>query len=672
MCAAMDFIKSLMLSVASSVMINVRPKLITCRLRCSWRLKSASDPKGGLLTRSASLVIAGIDLVAIFIACSQGWERKHNISSRYSIVTLHKVCSALRVSCLPDAMASSESSPTPTWLQRYANNYHAWKRSKDADGYILFKRPLGLVETGFHHDGIHHGGRADLHCTLTLEMKSELTKDQLRNRILLVWTILRMRHPLLHVEVPSDDPDEARCFVFRVPRGPTEALDLVAKQVVSLQHYDQVDVRHFVNHAINTGRVIDSSESVSKLFILPLQPLPDGRWTLRLVFVIAHMVADGLSVFNWMQDFIDLMNREVYQVQSEMENALDPNEIQEKLIPAQEDLYPTVPGSLARQRWFWAITRILRHVQKPMSSGFVNPLRRKELKSITFDKHYADALDYDPTHKPPLNSGHSIPVLTPSASQNLQKLCQEAKTSIGAGTFALVALVMSEIEEKVHPDVPDAERKPFVASFPLNPRPFFGYTGPNDSCMLAFSEGIVMPFLPSSLPIEGRFKLLAKAAHRQLRVYQKRLRDPVEGLDAHSPLRMMAGNYLFAIERARDKLPAHLRVGLNPQGPYPGNQSFQTATCGVSSVGSVKQWVGPGRYSLGDGTDFGVDYRNMRSGVRARDNEFLCGASSEADGLLQFKVSYDASAMDEELVKVWEDKITTILEPLEPTEAARL
>lgn len=557
------------------------------------------------------------------------------------------------------------STQSPAWLHRYANNYHVWKRTKDADGYTIFTRPLGLVETGFHHDGMHHGGRADITCTLTLEIQSELTKDQLRNRILLVWTMLRMRHPLLHAKVPSDDLEDAASLVFRVPRGTTEALDLVAKQVVSLQHYAEVHVRHFVHHAINTGRVIDPSESVSKLFILPLQPLSNGRSTLQLVFVVAHMVADGLSMFNWMQDFIDLMNREVYQVQSEMENALDPNEIEERLIPAQEDLYPPVPGSLARRRWFWAITRILRHVQKPLPSGFVNPLRRKERKSITFDRHYADALDYEPTHRPPLNSGHSIPVLTPSASQNLQRLCREANTSIGAGTFALVALVMSEIEEKVHPDVADVDRKPFVASFPLNPRPFFGYTGPNDSCMLAFSHGIVMPFLPSSLPIEGRFKLLAKAAHRELRVYQKRLRDPVKGLDNHSPLRMMAGNYLLAIERVKEKLPPHLRVDVDPQGGYPVNLSFQTATCGVSSVGSVKQWVGPGRYNLGRGTDFGVDYRNMRSCVRARDNEFLCGASSEADGLLRFTVSYDASAMDEDLVKVWEEKIATILEPQE-------
>lgn len=551
----------------------------------------------------------------------------------------------------------------PAWLQRYANNYHAWNRSEDADGYALFKRPLGLVETGFHHDGIHYGGRADLTCALNLEMKSDLTNDQVRNRVLLAWTALRMRHPLLHAKVPLDDPAGAGSFVLQIPRGATEALDLVDKQLVSLQHYDEVDVGDFVDHIINTGRIVDSSESVSKLFILPFQPLSNGRLTLQLVFVVAHMAADGLSMYSWMQDFIDLLNREVYEVHSEMESALNPNWIEEKLAPAQEDLYPTVPGSPARQRWFWAIIRILRHVQKPLPSGFVNPLRRKERKSIVFDRHYADALDYEPTHRPPLNCGNSTSVLAPSATQNLQKLCREAKTSIGAGSFALVALVMSEIEEKLHPDVADADRRPFVASFPLDPRSFFGYTGSNESCMLAFSHGIVLPFLPASLPIEGRFKLLAKAAHRQLRVYQKRLQHPSKGLDAHSPLRIMASNYLLTTELVKEKLPPHLHMGTDPQGAYPVNGSFQAATCGVSSVGSVRRWIGSGRYSLDGGTDFGVDYRDMRSCLRARDNEFLCGASTEDDGLLRFSVSYDASAMDGELVKVWEDKIATILEP---------
>jgi hypothetical protein len=37
--------------------------------------------------------------------------------------------------------------------------------------------------------------------------------------------------------------------------------------------------------------------------------------------------------------------------------------------------------------------------------------------------------------------------------------------------------------------------------------------------MLAFGDGLALPFLPSYLPLEGRFKLLAKQADRQLRTF---------------------------------------------------------------------------------------------------------------------------------------------------------
>jgi hypothetical protein len=252
--------------------------------------------------------------------------------------------------------------------------------------------------------------------------------------------------------------------------------------------------------------------------------------------------------------------------------------------------------------------------------------------------------------------------MSPAASKRLATLCKGAGTSVGAGVFALVGLVMMEIEEQIHPNIPLEQRRPFIASFPLNPRPFFNYRGPHDSCMLAFSDGIVMPFLPSDLPLEGRLRLLAKAAHRQLKTYQKR---KTPGVSSHSPIRMLASNYLTAVERAEDKLPPQYRQGVNPQGAYPANATFQAATCGVSSVGSVKQWVTPGKYDLNEknGKDVIADFRELKGGVRARDNEFLCGNFSDAEGRLGYAVSYDASAMDEELVDQWKRRIESILEP---------
>jgi hypothetical protein len=124
---------------------------------------------------------------------------------------------------------------------------------------------------------------------------------------------------------------------------------------------------------------------------------------------------------------------------------------------------------------------------------------------------------------------------------------------------------------------------------------------------------------------------------------------------------MVATNYLSAIERSEQKLP----TGLNPQGDYPANPNFGAATCGVSSVGLVKD-TAPGRYDLnarfGEGQDIIADFRELQGGVRARDNEFLCGNTADEEGRLRYTVSYDASAIDEELVGEWKVRMERVLE----------
>lgn len=197
---------------------------------------------------------------------------------------------------------------------------------------------------------------------------------------------------------------------------------------------------------------------------------------------------------------------------------------------------------------------------------------------------------------------------------------------------------MMELEEVRHPDIPLSERRPFIASFPLNPRAFFGYSGPSDSCMLAFSDGIV----------------------------QKRLRSTElnVGLAPRSVARLIANSYLVAIERGESKLPPERRTGINPQGSYPANMILSGATCGVSSVGSVTHFFHPGMHKLenvGNAADFAADFRSIRMGVRARDNEFLVGSGTESDGI-RFGVSFDGNAIDEEAVQLWKQKIETMLD----------
>ena len=556
-----------------------------------------------------------------------------------------------------------------SWLHRYGNKQHQWRDISTLDDRIVYERQLGLVEASFDVDGVHYGGRADMTHYFEFEIRTSLDRDALQGRIALAWTVLRTHHLLLasRAEDRKTAGTQQRCFVVDIAKDARMAIEDAKKFLTIVPGNTAIDQHDFRRHALNTARIIEPEKSLSRLFVLPITQLSNDRYNLPFMIVLAHMISDGLSLFHALGHFVDLMNRSASELQELLASILTKDAILSRLPPAQEDLYPPVAGNKARQRWFWAIIRILRHVRKPLPAGFTNPLRREERTYFTLPPKYSPTFDYAPEKHPPMNSGSITPTLSVAASKRLATLCRSAGTSVGAGVFALVALTMSELYEEYYPAILLEDRKPFIASFPLNPRPFFNYIGPADSCMLAFSDGIIMPFLPASLPLEGRLRLLAKSAHRQLRQYQKRKKSGAEALDSHSPRRMVATNYLSAVERAEEKLPVQYRNGVNPQGAYPANVTFGAATCGVSSVGLVKD-VAPGKYDLDgvilgvEGRDLAADFRELRGGVRARDNEFLCGNSADAEGRLSYSVSYDASAMDEEKVLEWQRRIERVLE----------
>jgi hypothetical protein len=557
------------------------------------------------------------------------------------------------------------------WLARYANNYHAWK-SETSKGRTFFERPLGLVESSFDVDGTDFGGRADMNALFTLEIKHTLpSKEEFRKRIALSWASLRLQHVMLQSKVHQDEESGKRSFVIDVQNSKEEVLEETLRSIVWVEDlYPSVDGHLLHRHCMNVGRVIDPSQCLSRMHVLPLRPLPNGNFELQFLIIMAHQISDGLSAYNWFSHFLRILNTPASDVEQEIEISRTSKSISTRLPLAQEDLYPRVATNKARERWFWAILRVLRAVAKTMPPTFVNPLRReRRLEAKTFPPTFSKLFDYSEEKKVPMNSGYCGAELSKKASGQLIRLSKSAGVSVGAGCFALAGLAMMEIEEKRHANIPEAERRPFAASFPLNPRAFFGFTTPPDSCMLAFSDGVLMPFLPSSLPIEGRFRLTSKAVNRQLRVYQKRLKTAEVNisLEPHSAGRLLANGYLYQIERVEAKLPANRKTGFNPQGSLPAKTIQSGATCGVSSVGLTSTFFRHGTYDFSDvekdGKDLVAEFKDLTMVVRARDNEFLVGSSTDSYGIVKFGVSYDQSAISEEAAEAWATKIKSLLEP---------
>jgi hypothetical protein len=116
------------------------------------------------------------------------------------------------------------------------------------------------------------------------------------------------------------------------------------------------------------------------------------------------------------------------------------------------------------------------------------------------------------------------------------------------------------------------------------------------------------------------------------------------------------------------KLPEERRTGFTPQGELKPRMGQYGATCGVSSVGSLKAFFRPGEFDVNnpEAKDFVADYRGLKMGVRARDNEFLIGSSTDANGIVGFGVSYDENAISQEVAQNWAQTM------LEPRETSRL
>lgn len=574
-------------------------------------------------------------------------------------------------------MASLASDRFGHWLSLYATAQHEW-HSIMQNGRLSFYRRQGIVENLFDADGIDFEGRADLSIGLHVTVACALDQEQLKERVLLCWAVLRQSHVLLSSSSVYGEeiaPDAIgrrwvdKCFLYQVPHDVSEAMQ-AANESMSYMNGETsgVDYDEFYKHAMNTARVVDARQRLSRLFVFPDHDMSARPSSLRLLIIAGHQVADGLSVFRWANHFIDLLNTSPHILSQMLESAIsDPRAVLSRLPPCQESLYPPRGRTIAAQRWNWLITRLLRHVRRPAPRAFPNPLARRIPLSAAEDlpPTYATALDY--SKKPPLNCFVATMDLSQRATHNLIRLCRQAGISVGSGAFVLVGMVMMRFEEIRNPYIHFTDRPPFIGSFPLNPRPFLSgkpTTGKEDSLMLAFSDGVILPFIPSHLDLQKSFRVLGRLAHRQLRRYQKRKRTLQEelSLGSHSPSQLLPSLYLETFDRLNNKVKPEQRLDFNPQGAYPVQPGYP-GTCGISSIGDRTALIDSRGYDLDQihGQDLVADFIGLKSSVRARYGEFLVGAAGTKD-MLGFLVSYDGSLIDPDKVQQWQQMIKDTLD----------
>lgn len=132
-----------------------------------------------------------------------------------------------------------------------------------------------------------------MNCLLQLAIKSTLSKEDFRERLLLAWTRLRCQHLLLQARtIKEESPAGAKTFaphglhfVVGVAKDVAEARELASRHIVFLEDfYNHVDPQEFYVHCQNGSRVVDASVALAKVFILPTV-VENGQMVQRIQFV---------------------------------------------------------------------------------------------------------------------------------------------------------------------------------------------------------------------------------------------------------------------------------------------------------------------------------------------------------------------------------------------------
>ncbi|SCZ88171.1 BZ3500_MvSof-1268-A1-R1_Chr2-1g04236 [Microbotryum saponariae] len=280
-------------------------------------------------------------------------------------------------------------------------------------------RPLGLIETKFDL-AAQNDGQGDVFVRMKTRVPAHGV-DVLQRRVLLAWTRLRTLHLSLAYTVHDGPQGEMqhvpgvrnRVFRYHVPQNDRDAIEQ-AWRTVHVQHSSDPGkaARELQQQQVLNGprsQLQQSSCLARMVVIINDAQSSDADSHLDPVFMLAlsHVISDGISIVNAMRDFFELLTSPwpptppTSPPYTRCLDELDPDSVflwdvapgvlsawnltapeaeqLSQLTLATEDLWPSLPldspnsASVARKRWFWAITRTImlnRHRRAPEMFAF--------------------------------------------------------------------------------------------------------------------------------------------------------------------------------------------------------------------------------------------------------------------------------------------------------------
>ncbi|KAF5388592.1 hypothetical protein D9757_004680 [Collybiopsis confluens] len=352
---------------------------------------------------------------------------------------------------------------------------------------LRLERGLGHTEASYYLPS-RESGVNDMYLHLGFSADPRTTQ---RNRVALVWALLRLKHPLLASAVEMHDYNDIR-FVFNPYPSPEGALVDANKNL----DYRTGTKDELLDSYLNGPRTL-SADRLSRLIVSQNQCSPEpnatGHWAdYDLLICTTHFVGDGMALHQFAHDFFTLLSMEktddeLNAMMKEEWHVRYGDQFSEMTLPASlEDRLPATSGGrlhelASRIDFLQSQDKLIGGQFFPKRSG--RP-RKTVVPTIAFDSE---------------------------RTRKMLKLCKAHSVSISSALFALCNVAWARTRN-------ETPHLPMLMYSALNLRSYLTPDELNDSYwFLAISYfNIVLPaFLPSSGDVAKTFWLRAKSARDQ-------------------------------------------------------------------------------------------------------------------------------------------------------------
>ncbi|EKM84094.1 hypothetical protein AGABI1DRAFT_104077 [Agaricus bisporus var. burnettii JB137-S8] len=502
------------------------------------------------------------------------------------------------------------------------------------------QRKLGETETSYYLPS-RESGVNDMYLHLGFKASTgRLTPD----RFLLVWAILRLRHPLLAARVELCAYDDIR-FIYDHPKDIEETLRS-AQQAMELCSQTKDEL---IDNYLNGQRTL-SNDRLSFLILSSLQTFSlqngtesENEQEFDLLICAAHYIGDGMALHTFANEFFVLLGGKLNE--SELRNLL---ELEVKqfakdrkgfILPSTvEDQLPL----LSQSKFFKAAAKIdFKLSQRKLVGGqsfpkVHHPLRHTVVPTVSFD---------------------------PLRTNSILRTCKTNGVSISSALFAICNIAWA----RTHKKNPEAPVMMYTA---LNLRPYLkAEKALNDSywfLAIGYFNIILPAFLPQSCDgVRATFWHRAKSAKKQSADAAK------HPLIVHRTLEMARERGSRARVWARQDDD---RAGVTvPSVSLPASVSLDNVPVPECLVGSSKApstaLIGLSMLGNLDGIYKHIDYHGLElhtltTGSRQRPGGMLLFGYTFV-GKLWVSLGYDENGFDKEIVGTfWKNVLSAVDELL--------